>query len=140
MSVHNFPGMFFTGYLQGGVSGSITQMYDQQGSHIAHIVAEAMARGAATVEPSQDAEAAWVATIRANLMYDKQFWETCTPGYNNNEGIATNRYTIFGEPYGPGYLAFDDLLRQWREKGDFDGLVFQPSAKSKPADLTAQPA
>ncbi len=136
MSVHNFPGMFFTGYLQGGVSGSITQMYDQQARHIAHIVGEAMARGAAMVEPTREAEAAWVDTIRANLVYDKPFWESCTPGYNNNEGIATNRYTIFGEPYGPGFFAFDDLLRQWREKGDFDGLQFSSPAVAQPAAQT----
>ncbi len=138
MSVHNFPGMFFTGYLQGGVSGSITQMYDQQGSHIAHIVAEAMARGAATVEPSREGEAAWVETIRANLMLDTNFWESCTPGYNNNEGLEVTRYTIFGEPYGPGFHAFDDLLRRWRDAGDFEGLEFRPSATPVCETLAAQ--
>jgi cyclohexanone monooxygenase len=127
MSVHQFPGMFFTGYLQGGVSGSITLMYDQQGRHIAHIIGEAMARGGVTVEPSREAEAAWVKTIRDNLFLDVPFWESCTPGYNNNEGLEVTRYTIFGEPYGPGYDAFDELLRDWRAKGDFAGLLFQPS-------------
>lgn len=126
MSVHNFPGLFFTGWLQGGVSGSTTLMYDQQGRHIAHIVAEAMARGCATVEPSREAEAAWVKTIRESLVLDTQFWQSCTPGYNNNEGLDVTRYTIFGEPYGPGYEAFDALIREWRERGDFAGLEFRP--------------
>jgi cyclohexanone monooxygenase len=125
MTVRNFPGLFFTGWLQGGVSGSTTLMYDQQGRHIAHIVAEAMARGGTTVEPSQEAEADWVRTIRENLVLDKQFWLSCTPGYNNNEGLDVTRYTIFGEPYGPGYDAFDALIRRWREDGGFAGLEFE---------------
>jgi cyclohexanone monooxygenase len=126
MTVHNFPGLFFTGWLQGGVSGSTTLMYDQQGRHIAYMIANAMARGHAVVEPSAAAEAAWVKTIRDNLFLDTQFWEACTPGYNNNEGLAVTRYTIFGEPYGPGYEAFDQLIRDWREQGDLAGLVFHP--------------
>ena len=128
MSVHNFPGLLFTGWLQGGVSGSTTLMYDQQGRHIAHILGEAMARGGVTVEPTGDAEAGWVATIRENLRLDKQFWLSCTPGYNNNEGLDVTRYTIFGEPYGPGYDAFDALIREWREQGEFAGLEFGPQA------------
>jgi cyclohexanone monooxygenase len=126
MTVRNFPGLFFTGWLQGGVSGSTTLMYDQQGRHIAHIVAEAMARGCASVEPSREAEADWVRTIRENLRLDKQFWLSCTPGYNNNEGLDVTRYTIFGEPYGAGYDAFDALIRDWRDAGGFAGLEFTP--------------
>ena len=107
------------------MSGSTTQMYDQQGRHIAYIVSEAMARGGATVEPTAEAEAAWVKTIRENLQLDRAFWESCTPGYNNNEGLKVNRYTIFGEPYGPGYAAFDALIREWREEGTLEGLVLE---------------
>jgi cyclohexanone monooxygenase len=128
MSIHNFPGLFFTGWLQGGVSGSTTLMYDQQGHHIAHIIGEAMARGGGTVEPSAGAEAGWVRTIRENLMLDTAFWHACTPGYNNNEGLEVTRYTIFGEPYGPGYNAFDALIREWRQVGTFEGLEFGPAA------------
>ncbi|MDG2004854.1 MAG: NAD(P)/FAD-dependent oxidoreductase [Novosphingobium sp.] len=122
MSVHNFPNLLFTGWLQGGVSGSTTLMYDQQGRHIAYLVSEAMAREARTVEPSAEGEADWVKTIKENLLIDKQFWEGCTPGYNNNEGLEVERYTIFGEPYGPGYDAFDDLIREWRDEGGMAGM------------------
>jgi cyclohexanone monooxygenase len=124
MSIHNFPGLFFTGWLQGGVSGSTTLMYDQQGRHIAHIIGAAMQRGGVTVEPSAEAEADWVKTIRENLLIDVGFWQSCTPGYNNNEGLEVKRYTIFGEPYGPGYNAFDKLIRDWRDNGEFAGLEF----------------
>jgi cyclohexanone monooxygenase len=122
MSVHGFPGLLWTGWIQGGVSGSTTLMYDQQGRHHAYIIGEAMKRGAKTVEPSAEAEAAWVSHVRETFYYDGDFWAQCTPGYNNNEGVASNRYTIFGDMYGPGYNAFDDLIRAWREEGSMAGM------------------
>jgi len=123
MAVHDFPGLLFTGWIQGGVSGSTTLMYDQQGRHMAYMISEAMKRGADTFEPTAEAEAAWVKTIRENLVLDRQFWESCTPGYQNNEGLEVTRYTVFGEPYGPGYYAFDDLLAEWRKEGSMEGMA-----------------
>ena len=69
-----------------------------------------------------EAEKAWVDHVRETFFYDPDFWERCTPGYNNNEGIAANRYTIFGDMYGPGYNAFDDLIREWRDEGSMAGM------------------
>ena len=79
-------------------------------------------RGGDTVEPSAEAEAAWVAHVRETFYYDAGFWAACTPGYNNNEGLAASRYTIFGDMYGPGYNAFDDLIREWRDEGSLAGM------------------
>ena len=60
--------------------------------------------------------------VRETFYYDGDFWAQCTPGYNNNEGIAASRYTIFGDMYGPGYNAFDDLIREWRDEGSMAGM------------------
>jgi len=125
MMSHGFPNQFFTGFTQVGISANITGMYDQQATHIAHIIKETFARGAVTVEPSQEAEDAWVRTIRENLFLNPQFWQACTPGYYNNEGIQVNSSALFGEPYGKGYYAFDQLLKEWRDAGDLRGLVFE---------------
>ena len=27
-----------------------------------------------------------------------------------------------GEPYGPGFYAFEAMLKEWRDKGDLEGL------------------
>jgi cyclohexanone monooxygenase len=50
---------------------------------------------------------------------------TCTPGYYNNEGGGGGEgiRSFLGEPYAPGFYAFDDLLKEWRDKGDLDGLM-----------------
>ena len=93
MSLHNFPGLLWTGWIQGGVSGSTTLMYEQQARHFAYMIGEAMKRGAATIEPSAEAEAAWVNHVRETFYYDAGFWAACTPGYNNNEGVTASRYT-----------------------------------------------
>ena len=97
-------------------------MYDQQGRHMAYMISEAMKQGAQTFEPSAEGEADWVKTIKDNLQLARAFWESCTLGYQNNEGLEVTRYTVFGEPYGPGYYAFDDLIRDWREAGDMAGI------------------
>jgi cyclohexanone monooxygenase len=125
MTSHGFPNQFFTGFSQGGVSANTTSMYEQQGEHIAYIIKQAMARGAATVEASREAQDEWCRIIRATAISNTQFAQDCTPGYYNNEGggggegIRSN----FGEPYGPGFYAFERLLRDWRDKGDLAGLV-----------------
>jgi cyclohexanone monooxygenase len=131
MTSHGFPNHFYTGFTQAGAGGNITAMYDQQVSHIAWIIAQAKARGATIVEPSQEAQDAWVKTIHDTAIDNSDFLLECTPGYWNGEGGGAGsdeerrkklRF-IFGEPYGPGFYAFDDLLEAWRRQGDLEGLV-----------------
>ena len=124
MTSRGFPNQFFTGFIQGGVSANTTAMYEQQAKHIAYIIAEAQNRGATTVEPSQAGQDAWVSTVRELAIDNSAFELSCTPGYYNNEGRgASDRNGGFlGDFYSPGFYAFDDLLKDWRDKGDLDGL------------------
>ncbi len=125
MTTRGFPNQFHTGFLQGGVSANTTAMFEQQAEHIAYIISEAIKRGATTVEPSQQGQDDWVATIRELAIDNSAFEVTCTPGYYNNEGGGGGEgiRSFLGEPYSPGFYAFDDLLRDWRAKGDLNGLV-----------------
>jgi cyclohexanone monooxygenase len=125
MTSHRFPNQFFTGFIQGGVAASTSAMYEQQGEHIAYIISEALARGAATVEPSQAAQDEWGRVIRETAVPNTQFEMECTPGYYNNEGGGGGEgiRSHLGEPYGPGFYAFGELLQEWRDKGDLNGLV-----------------
>ncbi len=125
MTSRGFPNQFYTGFTQVGISANIAANYELQGEHIAYIIAEALARGAATVEPSQQAQDEWCATIRETAIDNSAFDAECTPGYYNNEGGGGGEgiRSHLGEPYGPGFYAFEDLLRAWRAKGDMEGLV-----------------
>src|SRR6476469_8102707 len=121
---HGFPNQFHTGFIQGGVSANTTAMFEQQAEHIAYIIAEAVKRKATTVEPSIQAQEAWGATIKEVAMDTSAFDLSCTPGYYNNEGrgFGEGVRSFLGDYFMPGFYAFDDLLKQWRENGDLDGL------------------
>ncbi|CAJ1503746.1 NAD(P)/FAD-dependent oxidoreductase [[Mycobacterium] kokjensenii] len=127
MTSRGFPNQFHTGFIQGGVSANTTAMFEQQAEHIAYIIAEALDRGATVVEPSQQGQDAWVSTIRELAFDNSAFDLSCTPGYYNNEGrgFGDASRSFLGEVYSPGFYAFDDLLRQWRDAGDLKGMELQ---------------
>ena len=87
------------------------------------------AAGASKAEPSLAAQDAYVDFIRANAIDMTAFVAECTPSYFNNEGQEIvnakgekkfRSYT--GEPYGPGFYAFETMLQDWREEGNLEGL------------------
>jgi cyclohexanone monooxygenase len=119
---HGFPNFFVVAFTQGGLNANITLTFDTQAHHIAHIIKEALKRGATQVEVSQEAQDAWVKHVRETGIDMSQFARNCPPSYLNNEGEDKLRWYL-GEIYGPGFYAFDALIRQWREKGDLEGLA-----------------
>ncbi len=134
MMTHGFPNQFFTGFTQAGLNATNSVTFVSQGRHIGYIVSQALKRGATTVEPSQQAQDAWVKTIRENSNESaRQFAQECTPGYFNNEGEKEFRWYL-GEPYGRGFYAFEELLADWRAKGNLQGLVLSVRSAA-PRDL-----
>jgi cyclohexanone monooxygenase len=124
MTTHGFPNQFFVQFTQGGFNANVTATFDQQANHIAYIIKEALRRGATTVECTEKAQDAWVNTVRATAYDMTAFVRECTPGYYYNEGEERIR-SFIGEPYAPGFYAFDKLIQEWREKGDLEGLVIE---------------
>jgi cyclohexanone monooxygenase len=124
MTTCGFPNQFFIQFSQGGLNASIPATFEQQAHHIAYIIKEGLKRGASVVECSPKAQEQWVKTIR-ETSYDNTAWErACTPGYFNNEGEEKRRWFL-GEPYGPGFYAFDKLIQEWRDNGDLQGLIVE---------------
>jgi len=68
-----------------------------------------------------EAEEAWVEVIRSVAILNRDFQNACTPGYYNNEG-GERSGGLNGQTYTPGINKFNDLLAEWRERGDLDGL------------------
>lgn len=127
---HKFPNLFFIGYYQGGLNATTTEQYSQQGRHITYIIEQALQRGVNVVEPDEAAQDAYVKHLRETTIDNTDFIKECTPSYFNNEGEATVNskgepiYRFYlGEPYGPGWAAFQSLLSEWREDGNLKGLV-----------------
>jgi hypothetical protein len=78
------------------------------------------------LEPSAEAEAAWVQTILSLALDRQQFLESCTPGYYNNEGRPAER-SLTESPYGAGPIAFAKVLDDWRAEGSLAGLELTPN-------------
>jgi cyclohexanone monooxygenase len=124
-SSRNFPNWFYIGVGQNGLSVNMTAMFDDQAQHIAYIIKEARVRGATTVEPTPEAEEAWVETIRSVAILNRDFQNSCTPGYYNNEG-GERSGGLNGQTYTPGINRFNALLAEWRAQGDMQGLELTP--------------
>lgn len=120
-SSRNFPNWFYIGVGQNGLSVNMTSMFDDQAQHIAYIISQVRSRGATTVEPTAEAEEAWVNVIRKVAILNRDFQNACTPGYYNNEG-GERSGGLNGQTYTPGINRFNALLAEWRDKGDLEGL------------------
>jgi hypothetical protein len=122
MMTRGFPNQFFTGFIQSALNASTTEQMSRHGYHIAYVIKEALARRATVVEPTEAAQSAWVRHVHETAIDISQFTRECTPSYFNGEGSEKPRWYA-GETYGPGWMAFEQLLHDWRNKGDMAGLV-----------------
>ncbi|MDE0348418.1 MAG: monooxygenase, partial [Gammaproteobacteria bacterium] len=123
LSSHGFPNWFFIGVNQNGLSVNMTAMFDDQARHVAYIIDEVLGRGRAVAEVTAEAEAEWVAEIRRLSYANRDFLESCTPGYYNNEGELDDLSKgLATQAYAPGINAFNALLAEWREEGDLEGF------------------
>ncbi|MEY4230345.1 MAG: hypothetical protein RLZZ362_1194 [Actinomycetota bacterium] len=123
-ATRGFPNLFSIGISQNAFSVNMTSMFDDQARHIAYVVAEALARGARTVEPTVEGQDAWAAQLASPSSGGDGgggFLKSCTPGYYNNEGRSTGGNAFLGA-YPRGINAFNQLLDDWRTAGDLDGL------------------
>ncbi|MCF2129568.1 NAD(P)/FAD-dependent oxidoreductase [Strepomyces sp. STD 3.1] len=116
---NGFPNLIQLGATQSASSVNFTHVLDEHAVHAAALVAAAEA-GGAVVEPSGEAEDAWLAVLSDGAPDHEWFHAECTPGYYNGEGR--------GRPNGPiaypdGAAAFHDLLTRWRATSMSDVLA-----------------
>ncbi|WP_329556773.1 flavin-containing monooxygenase [Streptomyces sp. NBC_00696] len=119
VTVHGFPNLFQFGSVQSASAVNMVHILDERATHVAGVVTEARKRQARYVEPTADAERAWIATIREKAQDTYAFLAECTPGYYNNEGRPSER----SESYGGGPIEFHALLRERREGGAMDDVL-----------------
>jgi cation diffusion facilitator CzcD-associated flavoprotein CzcO len=116
-----FPNCFIVSNAQSGFTANFPHMINEQSKHIAYVLQNARARQARTIEPSAEAEAAWVQTIIDLSLMREAFLKECTPGYYNNEGKPELIAKQNGS-YGAGPVAFVKVLEDWRADGSLKGL------------------
>jgi cyclohexanone monooxygenase len=117
---HGFPNCFHMGLTQTGLAPNFTYIVNGQAIHVAQLISEMRARESTSVEPTPEAEAAWVELVtRPTALTEYQ--NACTPGYYNGEG--QNVMGIFQIAYPEGAPAFFKMLARWREQGNLEGLI-----------------
>jgi cation diffusion facilitator CzcD-associated flavoprotein CzcO len=117
-----FPNCFHMGLTQNGLTANFPHMLEEQARHITEVIEHAKSSEARCLEPTPEAEAQWVATIREKAIHNQRFLRECTPGYYNNEGGSLEGGGFLGEQYGGGPVEFHELIRQWRADGQMKGL------------------
>ncbi|MGA2953415.1 MAG: NAD(P)/FAD-dependent oxidoreductase, partial [Caulobacteraceae bacterium] len=98
LTSHGFPNCFFLGFTQTAITISVPQALGEQADQLTYIVKEARNRGAEVVEPTVEAEDAYVEEVRSLARLGERFYSECTPGYYNGEG--KRRGGFFSDMYG----------------------------------------
>ena len=120
---HGFPNCYHMGFTQTGYTPNFTYMLNNQALHLAALVAEFTRKGLKTIEPTRQAEEAWLRLVTApNAM--TEYLQACTPGYYNAEGNARSDDDGFLQGHYPdGGLRFYEMLAEWRAAGDYEGMT-----------------
>jgi cation diffusion facilitator CzcD-associated flavoprotein CzcO len=125
LTAHGFPNCFFLGFTQTAITISVPQALNEQADHVTYMVSRARERGATALEPTPEAEQAYVDEVRSLARLGQRFYMECTPGYYNSEGAVGNRQGFFSDMYGAGPLKFFDVLAHWRADGAMPGIALK---------------
>jgi hypothetical protein len=118
-----FPNLLFVQPTQGAnLISNVPHNIVDSAQTIAATIRHAVDNGFGTVEPSREAEDAWV-TLLLSGAGSTIGGPDCTPGYYNNEGQGTGVFLGRGYPYGAS--AYFSDIDKWRASGTFDGLEFR---------------
>jgi cyclohexanone monooxygenase len=121
---HCFPNFFELGLSQTGFVANFTYMLDQKARHVARLLDYAQQSGYRQIEASEQAQQAWVRTIRELNEPRRSYLMHCTPGYFNGQGDVARAF--LGETYGRGEIEFWNMIDAWWKTGTFEGLEFTP--------------
>jgi cyclohexanone monooxygenase len=125
IQVNGFPNCFFLGFTQTAVTVNVPHALDEQARHVRYLVEEVGRRHGRLVEATAEGEQAWVDEMLDKARLGVRFYESCTPGYYNNEGKLGNPDGFFANNYGAGPIRFFQLLEEWRADGRLDGATIR---------------
>ncbi len=124
MQTHGFPNFLLLSVVQGGGPVNYVHVVDEMAQHAAYIVGRCLAEGIDRIEPTAEAEEAWVQEVLSLAVGRRPFFESCTPGYSNFEGKRRKSQELNDFYYGPP-MAFLNMLRDWRSEGQWRDMIVQ---------------
>ncbi len=116
-----FPNLLIMANAQSAFTTAYTHAMDEGAKHLAYVLRQCFDNDISTIEPTQEAEDAWVEEIISLSRFSEAFQASCTPGYYNNEGRPDPRSTQNGS-YGRGPNPYFRKMKAWREAGMLEGL------------------
>jgi cation diffusion facilitator CzcD-associated flavoprotein CzcO len=132
MTTHGFPNMFIMPApgQQAVTTHNFTHLMVVGADHVAETIGALHAKGVTVFETTAEAEQAWTDIILSTWRDNSAFMAACTPSRLNFEGDPTMlnpRSGAYGGGYGD-FFGYQDLLTEWREKGDFEGFALGTSS------------
>ncbi|MFP6804854.1 MAG: NAD(P)/FAD-dependent oxidoreductase [Pseudomonadales bacterium] len=121
LHTRGFPNLFIISNAQAAFTTNFPHAMDEAAQHIGYIVNQCLSGNISTIEPSEEAEEAWVQEIISLARLSESFQASCTPGYYNNEGKPNPR-SVQNASYGKGPNPFFKRMKAWREEGGMQGL------------------
>ena len=129
MTTHGFPNMFIMPApgQQAVTTHNFTHLMVVGAEHVAETIGALDAKGVKVFETTEAAEQAWTDIILSTWRDNSAFMAACTPSRLNFEGDPTQlnpRSGAYGGGYGD-FFGYQDLLTEWRAKGDFEGFALE---------------
>jgi cyclohexanone monooxygenase len=122
--VHGFPNAFFVQPTQGAnLISNVPHNLTESGRAIAATIKHARDHGHRRIEPTEQAEDAWIELLLSGRGRVRS--PDCTPGYYNNEGRPLGPRARLQVGHPQGATAFFTHLAAWRDSGRFEGLEFR---------------
>lgn len=121
--VHGFPNFFMLAQGHASLKPNTTDMLAEHAEHIIAVIGTAQAKGLKCIEATAQAEEDWLRAIRESAQAKLAFLQTCTPGFYNGEGNASEG--PYALEYGHGSIAFTALLKDWWAAGKLEGLALR---------------
>jgi len=121
MHVHGFPNCFLMTNPQAGFTANYPHLLNEQAKHIAYLIGKANEEKIRVLEATVEGEQAWVDQCLSRARDTKDFFESCTPGYYNNEGKVGEVAAQNGF-YGGGSVEFFQILDAWRKADALEGM------------------
>jgi cyclohexanone monooxygenase len=121
LNTRSFPNLFILSNGQSAFTTNFPHSMEETAANILYIINQCRNGNVSTVEPTEEAEDAWVEEIIRLSRINGDFQAACTPGYYNNEG-QPNPTSAQNSAYGKGPNPFFKLMKEWREEGSMQGL------------------
>ncbi len=121
LHTRGFPNLFVISNAQAAFTTNFPHAMDESAQHISYIVNQCLSGNVNSIEPTQEAEDAWVEEIISLARMGERFQAECTPGYYNNEG-KPNPKSVQNMAYGKGPNPFFAKMKAWRDEGGMEGL------------------